>query len=381
MSAARPLFVSLLLLSAFHLHDSTAGQESGTPPDPVIPPSSTEPEVEPPPEKKPEWWPESWPFTLHGGAYLWHYQPFVDGVDENTELYAAYFLLDVPWDAFRFHFEPRFRNTKLRPFFESNVWVQEVYLEWKPSGADGPALKAGKLYSRFGRFWDGSFFGNVPYLDGLKLDPDYGVSLEGTQPLAGDVSHEYALQYFTVDGSTNGSLQDRDTLSIDGARQRRSTVARWAPRLALGEASSVAAGASGQVFQADFPSGAEDDTVTRWGGDVELVHRDWTAFGELARQRGRSVLDFPLPGQSSDDVEYAWAGIEKRCGPLSVRYNFSSGKYRDQDVRETIHQPGLVYDLDEHVRLYLEFDYWDRSEPGAGGVVDRSLNFVLNVNF
>ena len=30
-----------------------------------------------------------------------------------------------------------------------------------------------------GLFWDGSFLGNIEYYDGLKLNPDWGVCIEG----------------------------------------------------------------------------------------------------------------------------------------------------------------------------------------------------------
>ena len=75
-------------------------------------------------------------------------------------------------------------------------------------------LKAGKLYSQFGRFWDGVFYGNIPYFDGLKLDTDIGLSWEQHVQAGDAVAIDYSAQFFAQDGSTNGSLQGRDTLSI-----------------------------------------------------------------------------------------------------------------------------------------------------------------------
>src|SRR5262249_49976199 len=172
----------------------------------------------------------SLPFKLHGGAYLWHYEPLLGGVDSNTELYNAYLLLDVPYDEFNFHAEPRFRETKLRPYYTSNFWFQEIYLQWTDPLLQGGTIKAGKAYNRFGRFWDGSFFGNTPYMDGITLDPEMGFSYEGKAGDAKSIDAEFALQYFTNDASTNGSLQDRDTISYAGARKRDMFVGRLAPR-------------------------------------------------------------------------------------------------------------------------------------------------------
>src|SRR5262245_40783965 len=95
------------------------------------------------------------PFDVHGGLWLWYYEPFLDGAKSNTEVYYANLVLDGKYEGWGFHFEPRFRDTPLRPFFTSNTWIQEAYLSWDPAGEGGGTLKAGKVYSQFGRFWDG----------------------------------------------------------------------------------------------------------------------------------------------------------------------------------------------------------------------------------
>lgn len=316
---------------------------------------------------------------VHGGVFLWHYEPTGDA-DALTEIYAVYLLLDVDLGDFGFHLQPRLRDTKLRPYFTSNVWLQEAYVSWAPDALGGDVLKAGKVYSRLGKFWDGSFFGNVPYLDGLKLDPDLGLSLEGSRHLAGEWDFDYALQLFPSDGRTNGSLQDRDTLSVPGGRQRDELVARFAPVLSLGEGRALSTGISGQAFRADLGSAGEDD-VLRGALDVQLDWNRWTLYAEHVRQAGRSVVDFPLPGMASDDVAYWWSGVEHRWGPVALRFNYSTGDYDDADVRETIYQPGIVYTVNENLALMLEFDYWERVQPGRDAIVDRSLNFVIDLHF
>src|SRR5690349_21613815 len=75
---------------------------------------------------------DSLPFDVGGSFFLWHYHPFIDGADDLTEIYYASLTFDAHYDDFGIHFEPRFRDTKLRPFFESNFWIQELYMSWKP---------------------------------------------------------------------------------------------------------------------------------------------------------------------------------------------------------------------------------------------------------
>ena len=63
-----------------------------------------------------------------------------------------------------------------RSFFDEKVWFYELYA-WLDRRRLGK-FKAGKIWKRFGLDWDGTFWGNVQYYDGMKLDPDWGVSWE-----------------------------------------------------------------------------------------------------------------------------------------------------------------------------------------------------------
>jgi hypothetical protein len=115
--------------------------------------------------------------NIGGGAILWYYGPVdVSGAKSNVDLFFANLLLDGKFGAFGLHLEPRFRDSRLRSFFRGRSGrrrLRSVRL------SANTVLKVGKAYSHFGLFWDNSFYGNVQVYDGLKLDPDYGVSLEG----------------------------------------------------------------------------------------------------------------------------------------------------------------------------------------------------------
>lgn len=315
------------------------------------------------------------PLKISAGAYLWHYQPFTDGSDNNTELYAAWLTLEKEFGYFGFHFESRFRDTPLRPFFTSNVWAQEVY-GWYNSTAG--KVKAGKVYSQFGRFWDGGFYGNLPYFDGLKLDTDVGVSFEGSRPLSGTASVAYAAQYFVVDGRTNGSLAGRDTLSV--ARQRNIINVRVAPTLTLGEELALTFGLSGQFFQADLAAlGLEEQNVVRVNGEVEVKYADLTVFADVTRQfNGYAVPDYPVAGTPSADVLYLWAGVAYQWNKLGLRYNFSMVDYDQSDVVEMFHHPGLTLSLHDNLGIMAEYVYWQQTVGDLDAVTfDNSLNLIL----
>lgn len=347
------------------------------------------------PQSDQDFWTEfrkSLPFDISGGFWLWHYDPFIDGADDNTEIYYVNLVIDAHYDDFGIHFEPRFRDSKLRPFFESNFWIQELYMSWKPFDSSDGVLKAGKVYSQFGRFWDGVFYGNIPYFDGLKLDPDLGVSWESAVEAGDGVNVAYSAQYFDRDGATNGSLQGRDTLSVGNDQtsaandtqrsfQRDMFVGRIAPTFALGEDSSVTVGVSGMHGEADLASPGPNSSFTRANGELSVTTGAFTVFGDYTHQNGNHVIDFPVPGSDSDDIDYLMSGASWTSGDWTLRYNYSFADYDEDSIKEELHMPGVVWQFHAHLSLWFEYVYWTRDDTGDPELFDRSLNVVLYGSF
>jgi hypothetical protein len=330
--------------------------------------------------------------TLGGGVLLWYYQPInVPAASNNVSVFWSRLLIDGKWGIFGLHLEPRFRDTKLRPFFDGPVWLQEAYAS--ADLGDGAAqLRVGKTYSRLGLFWYTSFYGNVQVYDGLKLDPDYGVTLQGDVGKAADTfSLGWWAQYFVVDGSTNVSLPDRDTISYPGARRRNQAIGRVEPRLHLGPA-TVALGASGEFLQATDLPGLGTQNVWRAAGDATVVAAGLTVRGEVLHQDGRTVVDFPIagtpatataaaiPGQSSAHNDYLLAGAEYTVGPVTAVYTFSLGSYNDVSVKQLMHVPAVSVALSANVSLLGELVFWQNQTPAGSSLIDRSFNLTLNAH-
>ena len=342
--------------------------------------------------------------TFGAGALLWYYQPIVPraaGVENNVSVFWAHLLVDGQWGIFGFHLEPRFRDTPLRSISTSvngetvitytqdnRAWLQEAYAS-ADLGAIHAHVKVGKEYSHFGYFWDNSFYGNVQVYDGLKLDPDYGASLEGDVGKSDDpFSLGWCAQYFVVDGTTNVSLAGRDTISVPGARRRNQTVVRLEPRVTLGEA-KLAVGVSGEYLQADIPS-IGDQNVWRGAVDATLSYAGLKILGELQHQDGRHVTDFPFPSTaagpgSSKNVDYAQIGGEYTYGALTARYYVSFGSYNNArqqtggiaTVKEWMHVPALGFAVSPNVSLLGELVFWQHDTPVSSALYDRSFNLTL----
>jgi hypothetical protein len=322
--------------------------------------------------------------TIGGGATLWHYHSF-DTDKTNFSVFNARIVLDGKWGAFGLHLEPRFRDTKLRPFFDGPAWLQEAYA----SASFAPVVvKVGKVYKQSGGlFWDNSFYGNVQVYDGLKLDPNYGISVEGG--FGKDVGVDFAAQYFVVDGSTNVSLQGRDTISVvdaSGARARRKNTlaARVSPFVKLAQASELRLGLSGERFEAGLRD--RDHAVARLAADLKLTYSfgdsgNLGLWAEYLYQQGRHVVDHPLTAGASKNTHYLLFGGEYTFWKLTARYNVSHANYRTVNVKEIMHVPALGYAIDPHLSILAEYVVWRQHTSDADIEYDTSSNITLNGQF
>ena len=330
--------------------------------------------------------------SIGGGVILWYYRPVElgAGTESNVDLFFANLLLDGKFGRFSLHVEPRFRDSRLREFFPGPVWAQEAYAS--VAFAPSIVLKAGKVYSHFGLFWDNSFYGNVQVYDGLKLDPDYGLSFEGAIRPDEHAGLRFWAQYFVVDGHTNVSLVGRDTISRPGGHRRNQTIVRAEPFVRTDSGVTVTGGVSGVFLQADLGSAGTND-IYRAAGDISVSWRRFSGWAEYTRQQGRSVTGFPVaatpatpdvpavPGQSSAHINYALGGARVALGQVTVRYNASTGRYEDQNVSEWMHVPALAYAVGSNLAVLGEYVDWRRYAAGGHTLVDRSVDVTLSGHF
>lgn len=371
---------------------------------------------------------------LSGGIYLYHHQPLdLTGVDATTEVYALFLDLDRSEGPWTIHVQGRWRDTKLRAFYPSNVWLQEAWVAYeRPLGEDdgaprgagdedgaradpdgGPAptltLRAGKIYQRIGRFWDGSFFGNVHYFDGLKLDPEFGAEAVLEAPLGGEgATAELYLQGLAASDRVNGALAGRDLEGRDDLEESGAAAGlRLSTPLArvLGRDLRGTVGVSGLAERVEAPesdpSGA-GATLEHVAADLELaldgagrLYVEWTrrASGGPGTLSGLGpVGSVAERGVAGSRATWWLAGVRADLGRLGLRYNLSTARYDDGEFREWIHQPGLTFRAHDSVSLLLEYDDWRRvpsgplPTPAAGSParsihLDRSLNLVLLLTF
>lgn len=365
--------------------------------------------------------PDSARTEFGGGVYLFRYQPLdLPEVDGRTEVYALYLQVDHADGPWAFRVQGRWRDTKLRSFYPSNVWIQEAWVSYTLSpggGADGsgtgssaggpagsrPAevtLRAGKLYTRLGRFWDSSFFGNVHYFDGLKLDPDFGAEAAARVP-AGRATLELRGQFLTNGDRVNGAFAGRDLEGIEGFREEGSFAggARLTAPVADGTGAgsapaAVSVGVSGLLERIESTDGRRPPvraSLDHVAVDAEVEVRGHRLYAEWSRRAADGVPADRRAGPAGSDADYWLLGAQVGLGRVHLRYNYSRGSYDDAGTAERIHQPGITVDLAPGIHALVEYDDWTRGAtagrsdgrpPGTEPArIDRSLDLVLLATF
>ncbi len=317
---------------------------------------------------------------LGGGIYLFHYRPIdLSGVEPKTEVYALFATLDRRSGPWTILVQGRARDTKLRPFLPGNVWFQEAWVSYQATPSFSAAsltLRADKIYQTLGRFWDGSFFGNIHYYDGLKLNPQFGVEASGSVPL-GSGAVGYTIQYILASDRVSGAFAGRDFETLDGFQNAAGggirTTLSLVPGITFG-ASFLSRGVDTAATNYQVPHVALDAELGIPAGPA-VAYVEWTRRGHGSLPASLSAT---IPGSRAT---YWLAGAQVNERGLHARYNFSRASYDDLGRREWIHQPGITLDLASHVHGIVDFDFWQVRASGSTTTFDRSLSLVLLLDF
>jgi hypothetical protein len=311
---------------------------------------------------------------LSGNVLLYAYSPIrLEGAKPSFDLYSAGVNLDREGENLGFHIEFRFRSTKFRPFFDGSSWVQEAYVKSKVPGG---TVKIGRIYKQLGIFSDYSFYGDLPYFDGLKYNPEWGVSYEGENKVNNRLSFQHYVQYFRSDSRNNGSLLGRDVVSDPNSRRQNEIVLRGVPKFSLSEKVSLAVGGTFERGQVSRQFAIDKNIYRRAAAEATLSLGHATLFSEVIRQKfdGTRFADLP-------DVTYTAVGGNYDFKKFSVHMNYSQGNYDSPGRRkEYIIQPGFVIPLGKGFSLYNEYNYWV-VDGGRRAIFDRSMNTVLIFSF
>jgi len=286
------------------------------------------------------------------------------------------------------HVDFRFRddNDRFRAFFHSNYWLWEGYA-WvqTPIGK----LKAGKTWKRFGLDWDGVWWGNVPYFDGYKLDPDWGASLESSFELSEGLTLDTYVQYFFRNDQISGALVGGDAESVRRSEERDTVVLRAVPTLTLGDGITLAVGVSAMLGRLEnrrapgAPVGVDDELPGAVAVDATLTIDDLTVYAELIQGWGVVHPTRYLSGGPSNVRSTAMAGIRYRLGLVTFRFHYSGGWDDNPSAWQSHLVGGVTLAITKNIDLYLEYVHWEAhgAEGDSFATFENGYQLVLNWRF
>jgi len=355
------------------------------------------------------------------GAWHWWHM-FRNPQDDSRRLqygkrglegtYYYYLKFDPSWDngagtKFGLHVDARARDSfhepdpSFRPFFKSNLWLWEAY-GWVE--ACDTTFKAGKIWRRFGMDWDGSWYGNVAYFDGWKLDPDWGASAERTFDFGHGVTAPSFAQFFFAEDRVNGSVGSRpdsggsgaDPESDERSREKLSFNVRTVPTWTMSNKDTVALGLSALAEQVDSRTPAisaagtsstatatRDHWVSAAAVDLTYTHGKIKAFGEWMKWVGeRHPNNYVTAGPSTRGQDWE-LGAACTHGFATFRASVSHGNYDNPGGSQILYLLGVDLAVTKNVTFIVEWVRWDdKQQRGAPRFfAEDGINFILNWRF
>lgn len=327
------------------------------------------------------------------GAYHWFHQSLNGqsggyGIDGLRNTYFWYINADPRLDlgndrAVGGHVELRLRETDtFRSFIDDQIWPWEAYgyLE-----NERGKFKTGLLYKQFGLGWDGVFFGNAQYFDGMKLDADYGLSWEATRKIDDGFSVNSYTQFFFHEDQSNGSFAGADPESIENYTERNTGVVRIVPTWTTCNLGQVELGFSGLVGQLDSRRiDLQDDTATAYAIDLTYTRGPWKTLFEASQRFGLFHPVNYVSGGPSDQITNYLAGVHYTVGAATYRCSYSNSITENPGATQNMVVAGVTCTVTKNVDVYLEYvnQRVDGAElPGQNGVFFDSLEYVLAWHF
>lgn len=336
---------------------------------------------------------ECFSMPVSGGAWHWFHQSLIGrsggyGIPGLRDTYFWYLFADPNYRLTQTtdlggHLELRLReNGPFRSFMDDQVWPWESYLYLRDD--EWGTFKAGQLFNRYGLFWDGVFFGNAAYFDGLKLDADYGVAWEKTSEVSDSISVDSYVQFFFHEDQQNGSFAGADAESIAGYSEENTGVFRLNPNWNRCDGSQVSLGVSAMVGQIDSRIALPSETVWGYGVDVSYRKGAWYLYSEASQTFGvRHPVNY-ISGGPSDELINTLTGVQYTRGAVTYRTAYSNSIYKNPGAVQNFLLSGVTVAVTSNIDLYVEWLHHriDGAElPGRDGFLFNGIEWVINWRF
>jgi len=302
------------------------------------------------------------------GTYFWY-------VIADPELSLA----NTAVESIGAHVEFRFRDSsdKFRAFFDHTYWFYEAYVYAHTRLGQ---FKAGQIAKQFGLGWDDTWWGNVQYFDGFKLDTDYGASWENTWPSSDTFKVDTVVQYFVAQADISGSLVGANPQSDPAAHERNIGSIRIVPTWQLSDESSLALGFSilgGDIRDPTAPGRNRGQFA--WAADITYKRGGFKIFGEVDQSFGVLHPKRYVSGGPSNRISDVLVGAGYQFGPVLYRIAWSAGFDANPSGHQYLLVPGVTVALTKNVNLFAEYVRWEvTGSSGKRTTFENGFQLVLN---
>ncbi|MGI9115910.1 MAG: hypothetical protein ACR2FX_12970 [Chthoniobacterales bacterium] len=276
------------------------------------------------------------------------------------------------------HVQFRFRddeNDKLRAFYYDTYWFYEAYAYARTSVG---TFKAGELVTQFGLPWDGTWWEGVPYFDGYKFDPDYGVSWENSWKLSDRFTIDSVAQFFFASNKVSGAILNADAESTRGLNERNTGVVRVIPTWKLNNDVKLQWGVSALVGGIKGDRERTDSSRSAFGTDLTLTWKNLSVLGEYIDGFGVTTPARYVSGGPSDRVDSLRGWIAYKYGPATFRANYSRGWDHNPSGHQYVLDTGVTLQLTKNVTFYGEYVKWDvTNRNGVTAKYDDGFELIL----
>lgn len=336
---------------------------------------------------------EASPFALGFGAEHWVNVNRETGTAtygypgaEGTYIWWVTADLEVPlscregcersWGA---HLDVEWRErTRFAEYYDSRLWLQEAYLF---ADVLGGRVRAGTIPTAFGLEGDGTWWGTLPYYDGLMQDTDWGVDFTRTLVERPRWTLKGTAQLFLAENHVGGALVGGDAESNDdldegpiGMLRLESTWTRGCVEWKAG-ASVLGGSLRGQ-------NGASDEDLLGLAGDLTFTRGPLSLFGAVYWLDGARHPEHYVTGGPTSGLVDAVLGATYKLGPFTPHVAWSAGWLSDPGGDQQSIVAGTDVALLRKVNLYLEYVYWVSQADGDVEVVQEDgFQLILGWEF
>jgi len=292
----------------------------------------------------------------------------------SAEFWYGAFEASFLRDGFGAKAEVRGTPGGFRPYYDTDIWLEEGYAFMKTPVGD---VFAGKRARPFGLL-DETFEGNLFSWNGVSRAPDWGAGIAG-EARTGYNTVTWAARWVGQGDATSYELTGRGAASEPGTVVKNGGEARVTYLIYKGIVTWTP-GVSVSSVEVVRPPGLASFRMTDVEADLTAGFGPIAVLGEVYSRNGDAAVSAES-GRLAYDNGLAWlAGIRAEFPTVAFRYFYTHWSYQGLDETESLQQPAVVWMPRKGIEATIEYRV-HRLPRSVGGGNENAVRFGLALSF